>query len=381
MADNLSITKVLDPRLRTDLDNEYIAVIGADNWVKYRFGASALSNTQMAFNNIKPAGERFMINTRWYIEYTARIILTCEANGESGATKLLVKGKFGFRPWPLQSCVINTLLRLNNKDFNTREQLWLFPILQYTPADKLNKLYSFMPHRKCKTQEFEDSFGTNHNPLAGFGDLYDDTGNGMVCDMNIVRNTPTEAELVVTIREPVIAEPLNYESGTNYGHCMWSVSNLELNLQFGPLYRMICLANAKHLQNLDMNVTLSDAYLLLDVATPPAPPPNQWLTGYCERNVFQTAIGEVQPNETKTITSAVYTLSYHPQHIYIYVAEDFTEYNNVQKATRSTDTFARINKISITYGNNTKLMDEFDEHYLFQTVLNNASQQAQKKLN
>ena len=43
MADNLSITKVLDPRLRTDIDNEYIAVIGADNWVKYRFGASALS--------------------------------------------------------------------------------------------------------------------------------------------------------------------------------------------------------------------------------------------------------------------------------------------------------------------------------------------------
>ena len=46
MADNLSITKVLDPRLRTDIDNEYIAVIGAgDNWVKYRFGASALYPT------------------------------------------------------------------------------------------------------------------------------------------------------------------------------------------------------------------------------------------------------------------------------------------------------------------------------------------------
>ena len=58
-----------------------------------------------------------------------------------------------------------------------------------------------MPHRNCKTQEFEDSFGTNHNPLAGFGDLYDDTGNGMVCDMNIVSNTNNRAELVVTIRE------------------------------------------------------------------------------------------------------------------------------------------------------------------------------------
>ena len=45
MADNLSITKGLDPRLRTDIDNEYIAVIGADNWVKYRFGASALYPT------------------------------------------------------------------------------------------------------------------------------------------------------------------------------------------------------------------------------------------------------------------------------------------------------------------------------------------------
>ena len=177
MADNLSITKVLDPRLRTDIDNEYIAVIGADNWVKYRFGASALSNTQMAFNNIKPAGERFMINTRWYIEYTVRIILTAD---NTGTTKLLVKGKFGFRPWPLQSCVINTLLRLNNKDFNTREQNWLHAVNQYISSDKLNKLYSFMPHSKCKTQEFDDSFGTNHNPLAGYGDLAVDSGNGMI---------------------------------------------------------------------------------------------------------------------------------------------------------------------------------------------------------
>ena len=80
-------------------------------------------------------------------------------------------------------------------------------------------------------------------------------------------------------------------------------------------------------------MSLSDAYLLLDVATPPTPPPNTWLSGYCERNVFQTVIGEVQPNETKTITSAVLTLSYHPQHIYIYVAE----YNDVSKAVRSTD--------------------------------------------
>ena len=68
------------------------------------------------------------------------------------------------------------------------------------------------------------------------------------------------------------------------------------------------------------------------------------------------------------ITSAVLTLSYHPQHIYIYVAEDFIEYNDVSKGVRSTDTFAQLNKISITYRNNTKLMDEFDEHYLYQTA-------------
>ena len=105
--------------------------------------------------------------------------------------RLLVKGKFGFRSWPLQSCVTNTLLRLNNKDFNTREQNWLFAYLQYVDSDKLNKLYSFMPHRKCKTQEFADSFGTNFNPLAGFGDLYDDTGNGMVTSLNVISNTAT----------------------------------------------------------------------------------------------------------------------------------------------------------------------------------------------
>ena len=38
---------------------------------------------------------------------------------------------------------------------------------------------------------------------------------------------------------------------------------------------MICMANNPEVSNLQMNVSLSDAYLLLDVATPPAPPPNQ----------------------------------------------------------------------------------------------------------
>ena len=99
--------------------------------------------------------------------------------------------------------------------------------MQYTSSEKLNKLYSFMPHRKCKTQEFADSFGTNFNPLAGFGDLYDDTGNGMVTSLNIVSNTATRAEIIATIREPVIAEPLNYSSGTNYGNSMCFCMSVE----------------------------------------------------------------------------------------------------------------------------------------------------------
>ena len=41
--------------------------------------------------------------------------------------------------------------------------------MQYISADKLNKLYSFMPHRKCKTQEFADSFGTNFNLWLALG--------------------------------------------------------------------------------------------------------------------------------------------------------------------------------------------------------------------
>ena len=46
----------------------------------------------------------------------------------------------------------------------------------------------------------------------------------MVTSLNIVSNTATRVEVIArAIREPVIAEPLNYSSGTNYGNCMWSV--------------------------------------------------------------------------------------------------------------------------------------------------------------
>ena len=65
----------------------------------------------------------------------------------------------------------NTLLRLNNKDFNTREQNWLHAVMQYISADKPNMLYSFMlsTYRKCKTQEFADSFDTNFNLQLALG--------------------------------------------------------------------------------------------------------------------------------------------------------------------------------------------------------------------
>ena len=46
------------------------------------------------------AGERCMINTRWYIEYTVRSSSQQKLAGSSTA-KILQKGKFGFRPWPL----------------------------------------------------------------------------------------------------------------------------------------------------------------------------------------------------------------------------------------------------------------------------------------
>ena len=58
-----------------------------------------------------------------------------------------------------------------------------------------------MPHRKCKTQEFSDSFDTNYNPLAGYGDFADDSGNGMVVDLTITSNTATRAEFTEVIRE------------------------------------------------------------------------------------------------------------------------------------------------------------------------------------
>ena len=53
---------------------------------------------------------------------------------------LLVKGKFGFRPWPLQSCVTNTLLRHNNKTSTSKSRTISLKTIKLTFSPKKKKV-------------------------------------------------------------------------------------------------------------------------------------------------------------------------------------------------------------------------------------------------
>ena len=383
---SVKLTRALDPRCDLEEDDEYAAMIGADNWVHYKFVPSSISNSKISWTNIKPAGEKYLISRKWRITYNLRVhiqdnrtqvndqgaqVYVCDEN--STEHPKLEKGKFGLRSFPLHSCTSEILLRLNNRDCKAYPQETLHARMQYWPNARLKTYTGFCPHQKCKSQKFSDMATFQNNFLAGFGDgdPYD-SNNGEITGLTIVRNNDREAIFTCSIREPVMCDPLQYNVAGGYGKSMYCVSNLELNYYINNLAHMVCLDDTIPVTS--VTCTLSDINLEIDVATPGFELPNMWTHGYTEFQIYKSGIGNVLPNAETKVTTGVYSLSFHPRSIYIFAARDTGDFNDNGTAVHSTDTFACITKLTITYANDTKLLADCSTFDLFHIAQNNGLQ-------
>lgn len=231
--------------------------------------------------------------------------------------------------------------------------------------------------------------------------------------------TPGSYHLTAKIREPVIAEPLDFTSSAEFGRTMWNINSVELKYTLSTYLRnMIAIDDYKLFANSDaywqslygdlfikgknratelltdenIKVSLVDKpNLIYNIATPFTAPNCPFVCQHKQFQRYESHTGEqlnvktdqlidnyMDPEKAKKavikVTSDAYPLQFHPNSIFVWVAQRSSDrYKGSNRYTR-VDSYAKINRIKISYGNASNMLAQFDDHELFQMSLRNGLQ-------
>lgn len=453
------LMKMTDPRVDPDTIGDYdknvIAYLGARNWNKQKFPKEYTNPSQLKFSNIKTSGSTYLISMKWWIEYHVTVTFDDFLYPHTSATNANpAEGHFGginnfmaLRPFPLHQCTDNIHLKLNNRDIISYPMQTLNPRLEYINQEKLRDACNFCPHRKPNVQTtYEYAGGKNggRSPWINPGTTYDgDCGNesgpynikwsitttntelkdwGYTKDLehddNIDKTTSKgpckiKGTLSFWMREPVLAEPLDFFSQKGATRTMYNLTEIDLEYNFNNLRNMFIFnrgaiadktpafinkvafsiydrtydVNKKdwyndvieHNLSSGMSVSITDANLLLDVATPQLPTDLPFVTDYVEYKRFETLalspikVANVLNDRDKIyqIDSDIYSLAYMPNSIYIWVAPNDATVTGTDYRCVYNNTYAQITGLEIDYGNLSNLGNHYDEQDLYLMAVRN----------
>ena len=449
------LTKMIDPRVDidsvADYDKNVVAYVGARNWNKFRFNKDYTNPSQLKFSNIKTPGAGYLIDMKWWLEYTIKIKFkdfpcpnkdkeTPNTLWPDEGNTLFKDDMLYFRPFPLHQCTDNIHLRLNNRDMISYPTQTLNQRMEYWQQDKFRESSNFAPHRKPNVQStycYLKSKDRGRSPFLDLGSFFDgDFGNETVLtDGKIAFSdkklekieyptgdklagkafavTKVTQDITLTLREPVMCEPLDYYSSRTGNKTMNNVTSIDLEYNFNNLRNMIIFNNAKLLElsakrpiendlavygktykendpdylasmiqkNLEsiFDIEITEAHLELDIATPQVPPSMPFVTEYVEYRRYETklngavAINDIINNKDKgyVIDSEIYSLSYMPNSIYLWVAPNNTKIYGDNYRCFYNNSYAQITHLEVDYGNLTKIGHHYSEKDLFLMALRN----------
>lgn len=218
------------------------------------------------------------------------------------------------------------------------------------------------------------------------------------------------------IREPVIAEPLDFTSSAEFGRTMWNINSVELRYTFSDNLRNMLvfdryklmrdtdwfwayeiarkyLTNEKEREftslfsdsNFDVNFVEAPR-LIYNIATPFVPPSCPFICAHKQFQRFeshltadmdsanikrQDFVNITSSTKKITATSEAYPLQFHPNAIYLWVGERSVNRYKAPNRYTHIDSYAKIVNVRISYGNASNILANFDDHELFQMSLRN----------
>ena len=333
--------------------------------------------------NFNTASENVLIDRRIYARAQFQITFVGTAplgqrlvNTESDAIRFL----------PLASVTQSLKVTINGSSVESQYADSLLGVLRYNIGDHLKDVdLSMSPSAQDRYQRYIDGVGSVRNPLSNYQNSGTQvTGRGAF-QIDAITNpvspdaavTPITATILFTVTEPLLLSPMLYRSGDLQSGLI-GVRNMGVQFNFasGQLNRIWSRSPSGGVNLTSVTAaigagTTAPPSLLVNYLTPPLSSqgsiPRQVNYQYNKSETFVNDMNvQLLPNTSQTFNNNAIQLSTVPKCIYIWASRQ-----NSTKSYLTTDTFFRINSLSLNYLNVSGQFSSMSLQDLYQMCVKN----------
>lgn len=359
--------QVYDPRVRINTKRSYIVEKGGQSISYVPQSTQSFSNSQITFTVIPPSN-KVIVDRHMRIQIPVQLVF---AGADQGGPILQLNGGLNaFRAYPISSVISNIAFTLNNAQFSYVMNDSVDALLHYHNFNEQVFLDNSMsPSMPDQSQAYSDLTGSSRNPLNNYQDsgFWSDGRGSFNSFLTVSSNTNTAATVSALLTEDIYLSPLLF--GRNEASGFIGVNSLEFTISLGDLSRMWSHNSSGFTFSAPPTVTISgNPQLLVAFISPQldVPIPREISYDYQQVINYPTQVGSVLSGANFSITNNNIQLSYIPKMVYLFVRRQ-----NADKTYLTTDTFARINSVSVNFANRTGILASATEQDLYGIAVKN----------
>jgi hypothetical protein len=379
------MVNVIDPRLEclefAQKENSWSIFKGCEGQNSVAQQANSYSTSGVTWN-FNTQSENVIIDRRVY----ARVQFLCTFVGTAPLGQPLLNSESDApRCLPLAAVTQSLKVTINGSSVETQYADALQALLRFNLDDKVKERdLSMSPSCQDKYQRYVDGVGSVRNPLSNYQNSGKDEGRGTF-SFDAITNpvspdagvTPITATVLFTVTEPLLISPMLYKS-TSLESGLIGVKNMgcQFNFSAGLLNRVWSRSPSAGVTITSMVTSVGQGStappsLLVNYLTPPLISQSQIPKSvdyqYYKAETFVNDMAStLASNASQAYTNNSIQLSTVPRCIYIYACRP-----NNTKTHLTSDTFFRINSLSLNYLNVSGQFSSMSIQDLYQMAVKN----------
>lgn len=365
----VNLKVVYDPRTK-QLPRSYGILKGGRELLWQQFTAQSLASNGATFQ-CNPPNRQVFTNRKIYISGIFDIAFT----GTVPSGNLIQLGVSDApRSWALTKCIKNAQVQLGQDSTSVPLNDYFTALERFHNNHETRwKDYSIANGMMDQYQEYSDYalYGSSKNALADYGETStSDDGRAGYSGLNLLTNTPTSATATLQVCEPLIVSPLIF--GKEEGAGIYGIDSIQIQLDFSSLARVWCHDNISLGSGRFSSITVTPRQgsfkALLNFIQPditmPLPVSQTW--PYSEVIRYPTNGPTLGPGQSSDIVTNAIQLKTIPRKLYIFARQQNNDLNE-----SSTDTFAVINNMNITFNTRNGILASATPYDLYNISVRN----------
>jgi hypothetical protein len=278
-------------------------------------------------------------------------MLRCKLKIVSNNGNFEVGVKDGLRSFPLNSIIDTLDVKINGGSISDSVGDRLHAMLTYNnDAQKRTNCWTQSPSMPDYYQEYKDwvDYGSSKNALSDYGEnSLEDTRGGFPADSS------TATEFVYTLTEPLMMSP--FLSGCEEeSEGFTNINQIDISIRWSPILEKVWSHDVTGTSDAGVTVTFQAApELLVQYLTPDMnmPIPSLQVLPYSKHNDYVKSMGTILSSNSQTQITDTIKLNQIPRKLML-----FARRARGTMSSEISDNFARIDKISLLWNNESNLL-------------------------